>query len=169
MIYSIKGKICEQGSDFLIINTGALSYQIFVSDFLLEKTDTNQEIQLFTYLEVRENISGIGPKSAINVLSLINVSDLEKAIISGKEDILTKVSGIGKKTAQRIILELKEKILKSGISQDVIDKDDTLVIDALVNMDYSPAQARQIIKKIPLEIKGIKERIKYALKMLSKK
>jgi len=189
MIYSIQGKISEIGSDFIIVETESLSYQIFISDFFLKKLKLNQKIKLYTFLEVKENlvelygfenkkelqyfkylhsISGIGPKSAINVLSLVKVSDLEQAIINEQESLLTKVSGIGKKTAQRIILELKEKIMKTGATAKKFSGTDSLVIDALINMGYSPSQARETIKKIPSNIEGIKEKIKQALKYLSK-
>ena len=187
MIYSIKGKISYQEGDFIVIETNGLSYQVFVTDFLLEKIKVGQIIKLFTYLEIRENamelygfkdqteleyfkrlrsISGIGPKSTMNVLSLVRLPDLEKAILNEKPDILTKVSGIGKKTAQRIVLELKGKIAKiSGKTSS--QEDDSLVIDALIGMGYTLPQARQSVKKIPLEICGIKKRIKQALKILS--
>ncbi len=191
MIYSLEGKIKEKGSDFIVVKTDHLSYQIFVTDFYLQKIKIGQTLEIYTYLEVRENalelygfvsqqelkyfkhlhsISGIGARSAMNILSLVNISDLEKAIINEKDYLLTKVSGIGKKTAQRIILELKEKIIKTG--QETLlekDSDDSLVIDALVNMGYSLFYAREALKKIPPEIKGAEKRITQALKYLSKK
>jgi len=193
MIYSLEGKVKEKGSDFIVIKTNHLSYQVFVTDFYLQKIKSGQQIEVYTYLEVRENamelygfvdqqevkyfkylhsISGIGARSAMNILSLVSISDLEKAIVNEKDYLLTKVSGIGKKTAQRIILELKEKIIKSGtktLSTSEEDQDDSLVIDALVNMGYSLFYAREALKKIPPEIKGPEKRITQALKYLSKK
>lgn len=188
MIYSIQGKISHLKTDFIVVETNGLSYQVFVTDFLLEKIKIDQNIKLFTYLEVRENamelygfknqieleyfkrlrsISGIGPKSTMNILSLVRLPDLEKAILSEKADILTKISGIGKKTAQRIILELKGKIAKTSKKPLESTEDDSLVIDALISMGYTLAQARQAIKKIPQEIQGTKKRLKQALKTLS--
>ncbi len=187
MIYSVKGKIGHQGSNFIVIETNSLSYQVFVTDFLLEKIKVGQSIKLFTYLDVRENaielygfgtqpeleyfkrlrsISGIGPKSTMNILSLVRLKDLEKAILDERIDILTKVSGISKRIAQRIILELKGKIKKTG-EKTSNQEDDTLVIDVLINMGYTPSQARRAVKKIPSEILGAKKRIKQALKILS--
>ncbi len=188
MIYSLQGKISEIEKNFIVIETNGVSFQVFVSDFLLEKIKINQTIKILTHLELKENtlelygfknkseleyfkylvaIPGIGPKSAINVLSLIRLEDLEKAILNEKVDILTKVSGIGKKIAQRIVLELKEKIAKKAKTFSGQEEDDALVIDALVSMGYTLAQAREAIKKIPLEIKGTNKRLKQALKILS--
>jgi len=188
MIYSIKGKIIEKGSNFVVLETNFISFQIFATGFLLEEMRINEEIKLFTYFEVRENaielygfktkedlkyfrclngISGIGPKSAINILSLVRITDLEKAIINENLEILTKVSGIGDKTARRIILELKGKILKNESQSNGLDGDDALIFDALIKLGYQTSQARQAIKKIPEEIIEIKERIKQALKILS--
>ncbi len=188
MIYSIQGKITNLKPDYVVVETNGLSYQIFVTDFLIEKIKKDQKIKLLTYLEVREtamelygfedethleyfkylrSISGIGPKSAMNVLSLVRLSDLEKAILNEKVDILTKVSGIGKKTAQRIVLELKGKIVKTKKGSLEQSEDDSLLIDALISMGYTIIQARETIKKIPSEIQGTKKRLKQALKILS--
>ncbi|MBU4369674.1 Holliday junction branch migration protein RuvA, partial [Patescibacteria group bacterium] len=183
MIYSVQGKITHIKSDHVVIETNGLSYQIFVTNFLIEKIKKDQKIKLLTYLEVREtamelygfedethleyfkklrSISGIGPKSAMNVLSLVRLSDLEKAIINEKVDILTKISGIGKKTAQRIILELKGKITKTNKGSLKQSEDDSFLIDALISMGYTIIQARETIKEIPLDIQGIKKRLKQA-------
>ena len=188
MIYSLQGIITEKEKDFIVVETNNVSFQIFVTSFLLKKIKLNQNIKILTYLEVKEDalalyglenktelqyfkylvaISGIGPKSAINILSLIRIEDLEKAVLNEKLDTLTKVSGIGKKTAQRIILELKEKINRNLKSQPGEVEDDSLIIDALISMGYNLSQARETIKKIPLETKGTDQRLKQALKILS--
>lgn len=187
MIYSIHGKIDYKNNNSVVIKTNGLSYQIFVTDFLLEKIKTEQNISLFTYLRMREetielfgfkkkeeleyfkllmSISGIGPKSAINVLSLVSLRDLERAILDENVTILTKVSGIGAKTAERIILELKGKIEKRA-HQSPGPENDVLIIDALIGMGYSLSDSRQAIKKIPRDVLETKERIKWALKILS--
>ncbi len=188
MIYSLQGTISEKEKDFIVIETNGVSFQIFVSGFLLEKIKLNQNIKILTYLEVKEDaltlygfenktelkyfkflvaISGIGPKSAINILSLIRLEDLERAVLNEKIDILTKVSGIGKKTAQRIILEFKEKINKNFKSQPNQEEDDSLIVDALITMGYTLSQSREAIKKVPLEIKGTDQRLKQTLKIIS--
>lgn len=188
MIYSIRGKISQIENDFIVLETESLSYQIFTTHFLLEKIKIGEEIKIFTHLEVKENslelygfeteeeikifklllsISGIGPKSGLNILSLIRLQDLKKAIINEKTDALIKISGIGEKTAKRIILELKGKITKNLSKTNL--ENDSLIIDALTNMGYSLSQSREAIKKIPPEIEGTEKRIKQALKILSGK
>jgi len=186
MFYSLKGKISFQGENFIVLEINGTAYQIFVTDFLLERVKLGGILKLFTYLYLREDtielygfetldeleyfkrlnaISGIGPKSAIGTLSLVRTRDLEKAILDENVTLLTKVSGIGKKTAERIILELKSKIEKGT---GTISSEDSLVIDALVKMGYTLSQARGAIRKIPEEIRDTKKRVKEALKILSR-
>lgn len=187
MIYSIQGKVKIVGEDFLVIQDNNLAYQVFVNDFILHKTKAGQEIELFTYLHNKEEtidlygfqdetelsyfkrlngISGIGPKSAMNVLSLVKISDLERAILSENVNILTKVSGIGRKTAERIILELKGKILKTVQSSE--GSADETVIEALTAMGYPLAQARIALRKIDPKIKDTQKKIKAGLKIINK-
>lgn len=188
MIYFLKGKVKQKGENYLVIETNNLGYQVFVTDFLLNKTKVNQEVQIFIYLYLREEtielygfeaeeeldffkqlnaIPGIGPKSAISVLSLIRLSDLKKAILNENSDVLTKVSGIGKKTAERIIVELKSKISKK-FSAPIESYEDGQVIEALIKLGYSLNQAREAIRKVPENVKGTKERLKEALKIISR-
>jgi len=190
MIYSIKGKITEIFNDSLIINVRDIGYQIFTTSNLLESVNKGEEIKIFSYPIIRENnhtielygfktekmlkyfkllkdISRIGPKSSIKILSLASISNLNQAIVSEDTEILTKVSGIGKKTAKRIILELKGK-LKQDKSGQLFNKKDILVIEALKKMGYSSAEIRKAIKKVPDTISETQKRLKRALKILSK-
>ncbi len=132
MIYSIQGKISQIKKNSIVVNVNSIGYKIIVTKDLTKKIKKGGNIKLFTQLVIRDNnhtielygfknqkrlkyfnllksISRIGPKSSINILSLASISNLNQAIISENTDILTKVSGIGKKTAKRIILELKGK------------------------------------------------------------
>ncbi|SRR6056297_720389 len=189
MIYYLKGKIEKITAEFLIMDVNNIGYQIFAPQSLLEKVNTGEEIKIFTYLVIKENdntielygfkdnknleffkllksVSRIGPKSALRILSLSTVSNLQQAILSENIDILTKVSGIGKKTAKRIVLELKGKFNESD--KNLLSKDDVLIVEALKKMGYSPLNIREAIKKIPDNISGTQERVKEALKILSK-
>lgn len=170
-------------SRFAIIETGGLGYQVFISPIILSRFKPDQEVELFTHLHVRDNamelygflteeeleffsqlieISGVGPKTALNVLALAKVDDIKKAISASDATILTKVSGIGRKTAERIILELKNKFADLAVSSE--GGADGEVIDALVGLGYKLNEAREAIKRIPQEISGVQERIKEALK-----
>jgi len=129
---------------------------------------TVAEIELF---ELLISISGIGPKTAAGILSGASVDDLEEAIILGDETILSRVSGIGKKVAQKIVIELKSKIKKlsktSGDKFSMIDEIE--IIDALVTLGYRLNEAREAIKQVPPSVKGVENRVKEALKRLGKK
>ncbi len=187
MIYSIQGTISHKDKNSLIIETNGLGYQIFVIGSLFKKVKIGQTLKLFTYLSIKEEtielygfekqeelkyfkllktVSGIGSKSGMNILSLIHWPDLERAIVNENVSILTKISGIGAKIAQKIILELKGKIEETVSKASELENDD-LVIDGLVNLGYTLAQAREATKQIPPDILEIKKRIKQALKILS--
>lgn len=189
MIYCLEGRISQKGENYLIIEAGSLGYQVFVNDFLLAKTKIDQITKVFTHLYIYEetmqlygfeteeelvffkklnNIPNIGPKSANNILSAIKLSDLKRAIVNEDMDALNKVSGIGKKTAERIIVELKDKIQKIDALTGS-GKEDSDVIDALMSLGYPLKDAREVIKKVPENIKGANDRLKEALKILSKK
>jgi len=152
----------------------------------------SNRVKLFTFLSVREtawdlfgfmtvaeielfelliSISGIGPKTAAGILSGASVDDLEEAIILGDETVLSRVSGIGKKVAQKIVIELKSKIKKlSKASGDKFSVADEIeIIDALATLGYRISEAREAIKQVPSEVRGIENRVREALKRLGKK
>jgi Holliday junction DNA helicase RuvA len=118
-------------------------------------------------------VSGVGPKSALGVLSVSSAQDVSQAIMQGDPNLLTKVSGIGKKTAERIVLELKTKIGKLGANSDsnlTLDgasygSDE---IDALMSLGYSLSEARQALSSLPSDLSGSGERVKAALKKMKK-
>lgn len=125
---------------------------------------TEEELNFF---EMLIGISGIGPKSAIGILGIEKVEKLKAAISEGRAELLTKASGIGRKTAERIILELRNK-LKQGESAKIVGlmESDQDIVDALANLGYSKSQAKEALSKVDSKIKKIEERIKEALKLL---
>jgi holliday junction DNA helicase RuvA len=187
MIAKIVGKIIEKDKGYVIIDVSGLGYQVFVSTNTLSDIDSNGEVELWTHLVVRETlldlygfsnkdekrffemligISGIGPKGALAILSLAPVATLEKAITSEDASYLTKVSGIGKKSAQKIILELKDKIGR-GSSEDGIGlKEEAETIEALQALGYTLHDSREALKNVPNTTNGTNDRIKEALKLL---
>ncbi|PLX27625.1 Holliday junction branch migration protein RuvA [Candidatus Parcubacteria bacterium] len=186
MIAYLKGKIQSKGQGFIILNVGDVGYKVFVNEAVFAEVDINQEIELYTYQHVREDIlalfgffkleqleifemllsvSGIGPKSALGVIAVGEVNLIKEAIASGDSSILTKVSGIGKKTAERVVMELKDKmgvINISSVGSTVGTSADE--IDALMALGYSMQQARDALKGVDPKIKDSGERIKMALK-----
>jgi len=193
MISYLRGKIKVKDEKFLVLDVAGVGYQIFVSPLTLEEIKDKEEIELFTYLYLREDamelygfltneereffvqllsVSGVGPKSALGVLSVARLDDVKKAIIHGDPAILTKVSGIGKKTAERVIIELKNKIDVSDLSEKTkpteIEIEESNAIDALVKLGYSASEARDALRVVDKSIVGVENRIKEALKILGR-
>jgi len=196
MIAQISGKISYKGSGFVIVSDGTLGYKVFVPKNFLANTKENDELFLWTHLAVREDVielygfpgkddvnffellmtvSGVGPRSALAIVNLASVKTLSRAIAAGDATYLTKVSGIGKKTAAKIVVELKDKIIDiCGISERGTLEGEGEAIDALKSLGYSTAQARGALQKIGLRARdsqnektGLNETIKEALKILS--
>lgn len=191
MIYSIKGKLSAKQENYFVIEVGGLSFKVVSSlNDLRNAPAIGEIINLFTYLHVREDvlelygflqkdeleffemligISGIGPKSALGILSVESVDKLKAAIAEGRAELLTKASGVGKKTAERVILELRGKLGREGTEQLVgIMESDQDIIEVLVNLGYTKYQAKDALSKIDPKLMKIEERIKAALKILKK-
>lgn len=171
----------------LIVDVGGVGYKVFsTSDTALEAT-SGEAIFLWTYLSVRENaldlfgfldketldvfellitISGIGPKTALSILNVATPEMLRQAVASEDTTYLTKVGGIGRKTADKIVLELKDKLVTTSA-----DKRESLhaegdVMEALLSLGYNERDVRNVLKKLPKE-ETTSEKVKLALKLLS--
>lgn len=191
MISFLKGKILNKfpGSIILLVNN--VGYKVYVGDSFYDNLKKDSDIEVYTYHSVREDVSdlygfktleeldlyemllsvsGVGPKSAMNVLSIASISDINESIVRGDSALLVKVSGIGKKTAERLILELKDKLLKNmgdyDLSTDKSFGGDE--IDALISLGYSISEAREALSQVSPEISDLSARIKEALKKMSK-
>jgi holliday junction DNA helicase RuvA len=189
MIARIEGKIITKDLNSIIVDVGGVGYRIFASNDTLGQSHEGRNISLWTYLAVRENaldlygfiekdervffelligVSGIGPKSAIAILSLAPVTTLKKAITSEDATYLTRVSGIGKKSAQKIIIELKDKLGKGSSDDELSLKEEADALEALKALGYSAHDARESLKKVSDQTLGTNERIKEALRILGK-
>lgn len=194
MISYIKGTIINKRKNFLIVEASGLGYQVFVSPTLYAELVSSMPVELYLHDHIKEDardlygfkalddlemfelllsISGVGPKSALGIMAIANVEELKTAIASGDVAMLNKVSGIGKKTAERIVLELREKITTitfesptSGGGSVVSAQSDE--IDALISLGYSLQQARESLKQVDISITKSGERIREALKYLAK-
>lgn len=194
MIGSIKGKIVLKTEKFLILETAGVGYKINVSPDTLSKIKKiSDETMLWTHTHVREDaldlygfldypeleffemlisVSGIGPKGALAILGVTSIETLRKAISTGDTSYLTKISGIGKKTAEKIIIELRDKVgnkvsEKGGISlQNELD-----TLEALKSLGYSQNEAREALKKVTEKTPDIdtSTKIREALKILGGK
>ncbi|MDH7476576.1 MAG: Holliday junction branch migration protein RuvA [Microgenomates group bacterium] len=186
MIGKIKGKLIEINNNVGLIETNSgVSFEVYLTPFLLSNHKKNELIEIFTYLQVREdalvlfgfanqkennffklllNVPGVGPKIAYSVISYGNIDEIFAAVKKNDIDYFTKIPGLGKKTAMKIILELSQKIKSEFILQDMyLSEDDKIVVDALVALGYKSSQARSLLKKIPKNL-SIEDKIKFALK-----
>jgi Holliday junction DNA helicase RuvA len=186
VIASIQGRILSAHNDHVIIAVGGVGFKVYAPHSTLERL-SDGEAFLHTQLIVREDsltlygfattaerdffnmlisINGVGPKIGLAILSTLSIDNLRNAILSERSEILTRVPGIGKKTAQKIALELKDK-LPTGLDAvpaggfDDINSD---VLDALVALGYSIVEAQTAIQSLPKDApKDVEERIRLAL------
>jgi Holliday junction DNA helicase RuvA len=186
MIIQLRGITVGKDPEYLVLDVGGVGYKVFVTPETLANTPDNKDVTLWTHLSVRETaldvygflkredlnffelligISGVGPRSALSILSLADVATLTSAISEGDTSYLTKVSGIGAKSAQKIVLELSDKVGK--VAENPSLKEDADAIDALAAMGYSVAEARSALKEVPGDIFGASERLKHALRLLA--
>jgi Holliday junction DNA helicase RuvA len=190
MIASIRGHVASNYEDYLVVVVNNIGYKVFVPQ-ALQSHQQGEEIFLHTYLVVREDaltlygfktpedralfetllsISGVGPKVALSILSTLSADHLRNAVITERAEILTRVPGIGKKTAQKILFELKDK-LKIGLEAvplvafDDVNSD---VIDSLVALGYSIVEAQSAVQAIPPDAPNdVEERLRMALQFFT--
>ncbi len=193
MIATLRGNITELGNRYVVVDVGGIGYKVFITDDAAHTLKIGAETAFWTHMAVREDsqdlygflskkerdffellisISGIGPKSALNILSLVSVDALASSVRTGSVAHLVKVSGIGRKTAEKIVLELKDKLggftgennaeMSAGMSSDMD------AIMALQALGYEADEAREAMKKIDKNILDIGAKVKAALKELGK-
>ncbi|OHA22705.1 MAG: Holliday junction DNA helicase RuvA [Candidatus Taylorbacteria bacterium RIFCSPLOWO2_12_FULL_43_20] len=193
MISRITGRVVWKDTDHIIVEVNSIGYKIFSSSDVLEKIKgvSPDSITLWTHHAVREDsedlygffdkteldffellltVSGIGPKTALTVLNLSPISSLSSAIRSGDPHLLSKSSGMGLKRAEKIVLELKDKLSPSEESWDRSEnmRDENDALEALKSLGYSDKQSREALKKIDKNLSGTGEIVKNALKILGK-
>jgi Holliday junction DNA helicase RuvA len=125
--------------------------------------ENREELQFF---ELLVSVPGIGPKSALGILNLAPPTTLRQAIASGKTEYLTRVSGIGRKSAEKIVLELRDKLGKIATNDAVLEAEADAV-EALKALGYSLREARESLRDLPEEVKDVGEQIKLALQRLN--
>ena len=187
MIGSIKGKIILKTDKFIIVEANGVGYKVSVSPILLTKTTEGEEIFFWVHTHIREdsfdlygfidyseleffemliNVSGIGPKGALTILAVATTDTLKKAIKTSDLAYLTKISGIGKKTAEKMVIELRDKI--GIINTDGNLRDELDALEALKSLGYSQNEAREAIKDLPADM-DTSTKVRNALKILGNK
>ncbi len=193
MISSLRGLIQQIGSDFLILEVGGVGLKVFVPLSVFEHVDgVGKLIFLYTHLIVREDaltlygfaseeqralfetllgVQGVGPKLALAVLSYVSPDNLRRAVGQEQPELLDRVPGVGKKTAEKIIFHLKDKFgpgLPLGTTVPVTDLD-TDVLSALTALGYSVVESQAALQSIPRDApKDVEERVRLALQYFAK-
>lgn len=189
MIGYLEGTVRAVRENHCILAVGGVGYKIFTTKESLARLVLDAKAEFWTHLAVREDIldlygfpgeeelssfalllsvSGIGPKSALGILDIASSETLRSAIASGNAAYLTNVSGIGKKTAEKIVLELKDKVLKGSSAGPAMPKGDMEALEAMRALGYSADEGRKALRNVPGEIEGSSERLREALRILGK-
>lgn len=192
MISFLEGAVVFKGEKFAVVAVAGIGYRVFAGADTLQKVPPKGgNVKLWTHDHVREDarelygflhyaelelfemliaISGIGPKGALGILGVAPVDTLKKAIAAGDTSYLTRVSGIGKKIAEKVVLELKDKMAGRGIAVEAPElKTEADALDALVALGYSPREARDALAGVPADITSVERRVQEALRRVGGK
>ena len=199
MFYYLNGVVAEMEANLAVIDCGGVGYACATTNYTLSQLKKGERAKLYTYMNVREDavelfgfatqselhsfklllgVSGVGPKAALSILSANTPANLAMAVVMGDEKALTAAPGIGKKIAQRIILELKDKLAKeqpsfsgdSGAILSVAVPDDKVreASAALAVLGYSASEVAAALKGIDMDALTLEEIIRQALKRMVK-
>ncbi len=186
MISSLRGRVLAIGVDWVIVDVNGVGYQAHVPTSTMTTIGpVGSEVVLYTRLLVRDenlvlygfasieemalfetltSVSGIGPKLGLALLSAMKHEQLAAAIASGDVDLLSTTPGVGKKTAARIVLELKDKILSGlTLAAPQVARESADVLAALASLGYSPAEASRAVAALPSGDLTLEEKVRQAL------
>ncbi len=188
MIGYLSGTVVSSNEKFLILDVGGVGYKVYTAPDILRQAVVGSLASLWIYTAVREdalelygfasqsvqelfelliNVSGIGPKSALGILSLADIGSLVHAIQTENVGYLTQVSGIGKKTAEKIVIELKDRIEKVSLEHAIPDTESLRdVVDALLSMGYNERAIREVLRNMDTTDADTSRIIREALKLL---
>lgn len=186
MIYSLSGMVAGVFPDAVIIENNGIGYKVSVSKVTTTKILVGQSIQLYCHHHIREDafdlygflderslelykkllsISGVGPKSGLSIMDVDTIDHVIAGINEGKVDLISRASGIGKKTAQRIVLELKGKLSTQDLSHLVSQAEGEIELEeTLIGLGYSRADARSAIESLDPELKDFQDKLRAVLK-----
>ncbi len=186
MIASVQGTVATTQDDYLVVEVNGMGYKVYVP-YSAITFSPGESVYFHTYLVVREDalilfgfktqpeqelfetllsISGVGPRVALSILGTLSIDNLRNAVVSDRAEILARVPGIGKKTAQKILFELKDK-LSVGLDaapSTAFDDVNSDVLDTLVALGYSIVEAQSAIQSLPPDTPNdVEERVRLAL------
>ena len=189
MIGSIRGRVTHIGLDYALLEVGGIGYRVIAGPALLAKLRSGTEASVFTHHLVREDqqalfgfttteeltlfemlmtVTQVGPRLALAITAAHPVTKLQLAIVTDDVDVFTAVSGVGRKTALRIILELKEKVHAAGIAAGGAASADSDVVAALESLGYTATEARRAAGAVAGGERELDARIKAALQELAR-
>jgi len=191
MIHSLEGTVTHRSAHFLVVDVHGVGFKVAMSTGAIAGFVQGDTVKVFTHLHTSDasldlygfpdpdmlqlfeqliGVSGVGPKGALAILDAINVQDLAGAVEGNRPDLIAKAPGVGRKTAERIIIELRGKLAGFAESDSVqrMDADGDL-IDALVSLGYRREDARNAVRSIKGEVTGLEARLKKALAFLGNK
>jgi Holliday junction DNA helicase RuvA len=184
MIGYLHGKVHSIGTDAIILETHGVGYRVFVPNQILTDSILGNELSVYVHTSVREDaitlfgfaheadlvffrqllsVNGVGPKLALSILSGSSEA-VKHAILEGDEAMLTRIPGIGKKTAGRIIIDLKGKVVPTSQKPRSIRDGSQDAVDALMNLGYDRGMVMGALADLPSEIKTTEDMVKYFLK-----
>ena len=193
MIATLHGEITQVEENAIVIEIGGVGVRVFVPKPLRERTKTGEAIFLFTHLVVREDdwklfgfesqgdrelfmamlgVDGVGPRTAMAVLSTLNLDTVQRAVFGEEPDLLSRVPGVGKKTAQKMVLYLHDRLKPvSGLEKIAsMSNTDSEVLAALTALGYSVVEAQTAIQSIPKDAADeVEERLRLALQQFAGK
>jgi holliday junction DNA helicase RuvA len=191
MIATLRGEVTQIEDNAIIVETGGVGLRVSVPKVMKEQLKTGEAIFLFTHLVVREDdwklfgfesqadrelftillgVDGVGPRTALAVLSTLNLDTVRRAVFADEPDLLSRVPGVGKKTAQKIILYLHDRLKPiSGLEKVASMSDaDAEVLAALTSLGYSVVEAQTAIQSIPKDAPDdVEERLRLALQQFT--
>ncbi|MCB9138410.1 MAG: Holliday junction branch migration protein RuvA [Caldilineaceae bacterium] len=189
MIRTLNGIVTGRGTDHLVVEIGgALGLKVLTTEAAIAQHGAGRPVALHTYLQVREDaltlfgflddqelelfelllgVSGVGPKVALSVLNTLTPDAIRLALANDEPGVIARAPGIGKRTAQKIVLELKDKV-RLGDGDDLAglaaaSAADTEVLEALVALGYSVVEAQRAIQQLPGDVTTVEERLRLAL------
>lgn len=197
MIASVDGLVASIVADSLVLEVGGIGYRVYVAPAVLTTAEPGKRLKLHTHHLVREDlqalygfrtadelgffgllltVTGVGPKVALGIVGSRPVADLQLAILAGDEAVLTSISGVGKRLAGRIILELREKVAAAGTAASATEglrgahgPTEGEVVAALQALGYTLAEAREAARAASAGVPGatLEDRVKAALRVIS--
>jgi Holliday junction DNA helicase RuvA len=191
MIATLSGRIIDKPPESVIVDVGGIGLRVFVPAQVRESVRVGESLKFFTYLAVREDsltlygfvtdeardlftlllgVNGVGPKLALAGLSTLNPDAIRRAVFSEQAEVFSQIPGVGKKTAQKILLHLQDKVkpVEGFEPLAALDDADTQVLEALVALGYSVVEAQAALQAIPKDAPDdVETRIVLALQYFS--